>query len=140
MKTRTKKLLAALMCVTMLFAFAGCGGPSTLEDYINENTEAKASLESLSSKNAAGDVTVDVKDNTIIYKFKLGQTVEGEMVKQMKDALDQYMKGVESTFENIASTFEEQSEIKGITVRVIYLNGDDSELYSKDFAAKAKAE
>ena len=43
------------------------------------------------------------------------------------------MESVSSTFENIGTTLEEETEIDGITVRVTYLNGDGSEIYSQDF-------
>lgn len=54
----------------------------------------------------------------------------------MKTYFEEYMDSIGSQFESIAKTCEEQSEITGITVDVIYLNGDDAELFKATYSAK----
>ena len=47
-----KKILTSGIVVSLLLAmavmFAGCGGPETLEEYINSDEEAKSTIDSLS--------------------------------------------------------------------------------------------
>ena len=46
-----KKILTSGIVVSLLLAmavmFAGCGGPETLEEYINSDEEAKSTIDSL---------------------------------------------------------------------------------------------
>lgn len=138
MKKEMKKIFALVMTLTMVVSaamlFTSCG-TTTLEDYMNSDAEAKQALEEASSSNAAGNMTVSVKENTVYYNFKLTEKVDKDVAKQMNTYFESYMKTVSSTFEEIAAQLEKDSGVKGVTVKVTFLNGDDSELYSADFKA-----
>ena len=123
-KRNTKTLLTSVVLVLTLSVMAlltGCGGPSTLEEYINDNNEAKQELEKLNQSSQKGmDVSTTVKENTIIYTFKYDKT---------------FTDTAASTFQSIAKEMEEKSEIEGVKVRITYKNGDDSEIYNREFDA-----
>ena len=114
----------------MMVLFTGCGGGTeTLEDYVNSNDEIKTEIESYSQDG----MTVKVEGNVLTYEYQYPDTYDESMVEEMKTQFESAMESVSSTFENIGTTLEEETEIDGITVRVTYLNGDGSEIYSQDF-------
>ncbi len=87
MKT-SKKILQVSLILSLLMAmtlmFAGCGGPETLEEYVNSDSESQ------------------------ITKLS-------------------------STFESAATTLEEGSGIDDVTVKVVYVDGAGTEIYSAEF-------
>ncbi|MGN0658710.1 MAG: DUF4854 domain-containing protein [Emergencia sp.] len=137
MKKKLTKILTLTFVLAMVFSvtvtLTGCGEPSTLEEYINSDADAKEAIESMNSSTDEGGMTVEVKGNSIIYTYQFADTIEADLLDDVKAQFEQYMESAGSTFENIASTMEEESGIDGITVKVIYLNGDGSEIYSKEY-------
>ena len=121
----------ALLIAMMVF-FTGCGGPQTLEDYVNDNDEIKTEIDSYSQEG----MTVEIKENVLSYVYQYADTYDESMVEDMAAQFESAMASVSSTFSNIASTLEEETEIDGITVRVTYLNGDGSEIYTQDFQSE----
>lgn len=141
---KTSKIFAVLLSLVMVMsatvALTSCGSdePNTLEKYIADHPEEQKAMDDAVASYAQDGMAVDVqfKGNTIIYSFKYDETYDEDTVEQMKSYFDGAMESVGSVFENIAKTCEEQTEIEGITVQVLYLNGDDSEIYNKTFEAK----
>ncbi len=120
----------SILLISMMVLFTGCGGGTeTLEDYVNSNDEIKTEIESYSQDG----MTVKVEGNVLTYEYQYPDTYDESMVEEMKTQFESAMESVSSTFENIGTTLEEETEIDGITVRVTYLNGDGSEIYSQDF-------
>ena len=113
----------------MAMMFAGCGGPSTLEEFVNSNEEAKSQIDSLSTSG----MTVDITDNTLTYTYTYPQTFDDATAGLMATELESAMDSMESTFESIGDTLEEESGIDGITVRVIYEDSAGTELFSEDY-------
>lgn len=120
------------MMLAMTIMFSGCGSqPSTLEEYIDSNEDAKATLESMSSGSKGLDVTVD--DNTIIYTYTYSDTLDSSVIDAIADELEKTIDKSSSTFTTLADTMEEETKIEGISVKVVYLNGDGSEIFSKEY-------
>lgn len=113
----------------MTILLAGCGAPSTLEEYINSNEEAKNTVDSM----ASDQMNVEVTGNTLTYTYTYNQTFTGETLEAVKEELENAMESQSSTFENIGKTLEQESGIEDITVRVVYANEDGTEIYSEDF-------
>lgn len=113
----------------MTILLAGCGAPSTLEEYINSNEEAKNTVDSM----ASDQMNVEVTGNTLTYTYTYNQTFTGETLEAVKEELENAMESQASTFENIGKTLEQESGIEDITVRVVYANEDGTEIYSEDF-------
>lgn len=122
-------IILTLILVLML-TFASCGAPKTLEAYVNEDQETKEQIEQVG---AAQGLDVEIKENNITYTYKYTQTFTADQLTVMKTSLQQAMDSIESSFESIISQLETATEISGITISVIYLNGDGAEIYKQDF-------
>ena len=120
----------SVLLIAVMVLFTGCGGTETLEDYVNSNEEVKTQIESYSGQDG---MTVKVEENVLTYEYKYEDTYDESMIDEMKAQFEETMGSMSSTFESIGTTLEEESGIKDITVRVTYLNGDGSEIYSEDF-------
>ena len=118
-----------LEIITML---SGCGSqPATLEEYISYDEEARTTLESMSSSTEGLEVAVE--DNTIIYTYTYDNTLDSSMIESVSEQLEKTIDSSESTFRSMADSLEEESGIDGITIRVIYLNNDGTELVNKEY-------
>lgn len=128
-----KKTLVVSIVMSMLLAmalmFSGCGGNETLEDFVNSDSEAKEQIDSLSTNG----MTIDISGNTLTYTYAYSQTFEPDMAELMGDQLEEAMSSMDSTFESVADTLEEESGIDDITVRVVYEDAAGTELYSEEF-------
>ncbi len=140
MKKRTSKLftvaLALVMMLSMTLMLTSCGEPSTLEEYLAEDAELQEQLDTLAASQQ--DMTVEIKGNQILYTYTMPQQIEEDLLEDVKAQFEKAMEGYGSTFEGIASTCEEQTKIKGVTVKVSYLNNDGSEIFSQEYKAKAE--
>lgn len=120
------------LMIVMIIMLSGCGSqPSTLEEYISNDEEAMTTLESVSSSTEG--LEVDVEDNTIIYTYTYDNTLDSSMIESVSQQLEKTIDSSESTFRSMADTLEEESGIDGITIRVIYLNNDGTELVNKEY-------
>ena len=129
----TVLLISLMMAVTLVFS--GCGGePETLEDYVNSKEEVQEQIDSLSSTSAGGGgMTVEINGNTVEYVYQYSQTFDDAAIAQMVPQFESYMASAGSTFSSIADSLEEQSGISGVIVKVSYLNGDGSEIFSQEY-------
>ena len=131
---KSRKLLVGSLILVLIMAisivFSGCGGgPSTLEEYIASDSTAQEQIDSLST----GGMDVDITGNTLTYTYTYSQTFDDDTVNQIKPQIENIMSSQGSTFESISKTLEEESGIEGITVKVVYLDGAGTELYSGEF-------
>ena len=128
-------VLAMMMIVAMSFAMASCGDKEdpTLETYIASDEEAKAEIEDMAEANG---LDISIVGNELTYTYKYDQTFDEDTAAMISEQLESAMSSMDSTFSGIAADLEEQTEISGITVVVIYQNGDGSELYSQTYTAE----
>lgn len=124
--------LILTMILAMAVTFAGCGGggdTKTLEDYVNSDSEAMDQIDALQQDG----MEVNIKGNTVTYTYTFPDTYEGSNVDLMKSSLEGAMKEAGSEFTKVSDTLEEESGVKEVTIKVVYLNGDGSELYSSEY-------
>lgn len=128
-------VLAMVMTLSMSFAMASCGEKEdpTLESYIASDEEAKAEIEEMAEAN---DLAISIVGNELTYTYKYDETFDADLAEMLAGELESAMGSMNSTFSGIASDLEEETGISGITVVVIYQNGDGSELYSETFTAE----
>ena len=128
-------VLAMVMILSMSFAMASCGEKEdpTLESYIASDEEAKAEIEEMAEAN---DLAISIVGNELTYTYKYDQTFDEDTAAMISEQLESAMSSMDSTFSGIAADLEEQTEISGITVVVVYQNGDGSELYSQTYTAE----
>lgn len=101
---KLRKLCAlALAGLLTLSALAGCTSAKTI---VGGNTSSTSAESSSSSE--------DIKQSVL-------------------DALKEGCEENASTFEDIADTLESEVGLSGVHVRLVYLNGDGSEIYTHDF-------
>ena len=78
-------------------------------------------------------VPVTVEGNALVYTYTYAQVSDSSLVDAVSQQLDATITDNAATFTGLADTLEEESGISGITVKVIYLNGDGTELLNKTF-------
>ena len=130
----TKKIITSGIILSLIMAmamlFAGCGSsPETLEEYINSDSEAQETIDSLSSDG----MNVDVKGNVVTFTYTYDQTFDEDTIAAMKPEMESAMNSMESTFTGVASDLEEGSGITGVTVKVIYKDSAGTEIYSNEY-------
>ena len=129
---KNKKLISGLLIVMLLAMtalFTACGGPATLEEWVAGNSEASATIEELNTN----ELSVEVEGNTIVYTYTYNQVIDSSLVSAVSQQLDTTITESAATFTNLADVMEEESGISGVSVQVIYLNGDGTELLNKTF-------
>lgn len=130
MKKITLKITIVSMLMVLMLAFAGCGSPSTLEEYLNSDSEAMEQIESLSESSG---LEVDISDNTLTYTFTYDQTYTGDQLELIRTNTESTMESIDSSMEQLAASMEEESGINDVTIVVEYLNKDGSEIFKKEY-------
>ncbi len=155
---KLRKLCAlALAGLLTLSALAGCtsaktvvGGDTsstassvgdtefaTLADYLAD-PDVKASIDAEIENQTDDSMTIKVyaDGNALVYEYQFTDEYDlsDEAEKQsVQDALKEGCEENASTFEDIADTLESEVGLSGVHVRLVYLNGDGSEIYTHDF-------
>lgn len=155
---KLRKLCAlALAGLLTLSALAGCtsaktvvGGDTsstassagdtefaTLADYLAD-PDVKASIDAEVENQTDDSMTIKVyaDGNALVYEYQFTDEYDlsDDATKQsVQDALKEGCEENASTFEDIADTLESEVGLSGVHVRLVYLNGDGSEIYTHDF-------
>lgn len=129
---KNRKLISGLiivMVLAMTVLFTGCGEPANLEEWINSDSEATETLENMSTD----ELDVTVEGNTLVYTYTYPQVIDASLTDAVTQQLEDTIDNSAATFTSVADMLEEESGIDGISVKVVYLNGDGSELLNKTF-------
>lgn len=155
---KLRKLCAlALAGLLTLSALAGCtsaktvvGGDTsstassvgdtefaTLADYLAD-PDVKASIDAEIENQTDDSMTIKVyaDGNALVYEYQFTDEYDlsdEDMKQSLQDALKEGCEENASTFEDIADTLESEVGLSGVHVRLVYLNGDGSEIYTHDF-------
>lgn len=110
---------------------------ASLADYLAD-PDVKASIDAEIEAQTDDSMTIKVyaDGNALVYEYQYTDEYDlsDEATKQsVQDALKEGCEENAETFENIASTLESEVGLSGVHVRLIYLNGDGSEIYTHDF-------
>ena len=125
-------LVATIMLlVTSTLALAGCGS-TTLEDYVNGDSDAQQQLSDLESSLGEGG-SVTIKDNNIEMIYKYGETYDDSTVSAMKTQLEKGMTSMDSTFQGLVDELKDESGIDDASMTIIYQDASGTELYSKTY-------
>lgn len=139
---RKEKLISAILIVVMLAGcmsvLAACGEkkeeePKTLESYLAESESGTEELqkinESLSNENMEG--RIEVKENAITMTMTLTQSIDKKYFDKMESALDDMLAKQGSSFKDAVKSLEEEAEVSGVTMEIILLNADGTEICRK---------
>lgn len=110
---------------------------ATLADYLAD-PDVKASIDAEIENQTDDSMTIKVyaDGNALVYEYQFTDEYDlsDEAEKQsVQDALKEGCEENASTFEDIADTIESEVGLSGVHVRLVYLNGDGSEIYTHDF-------
>lgn len=110
---------------------------ATLADYLAD-PDVKASIDAEIENQTDDSMTIKVyaDGNALVYEYQFTDEYDlsDEDIKQsVLDALKEGCEENASTFEDIADTLESEVGLSGVHVRLVYLNGDGSEIYTHDF-------
>lgn len=125
----TSLLLILMMAFTLVFT--GCSStPETLEEYISSDAEVQEEIDALAESSG---MEISVEGNTLTYVYSYDQTFDEAMIEQMAAQFESTMESMASTFEGIATTLEEETGIEDITVKVLYQDSAEAEIYSVEY-------
>lgn len=110
---------------------------ASLADYLAD-PDVKASIDAEIENQTDDSMTIKVyaDGNALVYEYQFTDEYDlsDEAEKQsVQDALKEGCEENASTFEDIADTLESEVGLSGVHVRLVYLNGDGSEIYTHDF-------
>ena len=136
---KKRSVIAVVLSIVLLFAFTACGSsePTTLESYFDDNPAEKEQLvEAIAGTDGKGvvDISADISGNVFTITGTYTQTYPEEYFGAMQEAFD---KQIGEYTEEIAGEKEKIGDATGInaddiTIRMVYCNGDGTEIWSKD--------
>jgi hypothetical protein len=137
MKKMVSRILAVGMAAVMALSLASCGKEKTIEDYVASD-EIQEQLESVKSSMASSGIDVDVigEDNKLIYVYTYSDQFDEDAVDALAEQLESAMSAQASTFEDVAASLKEETDVEDPIVEVRYVNADGSEIYSQEFTAQ----
>lgn len=142
---KNKLLLMMVVVLSMAMALCACGSsseeatePSTLEQYMAENPDIQKQVEETISgmENSVVNAEVTYEKNTEIVKCTFIETYDNDEVETMKDMFEEQSSMLETTSEQIIEELSDATGLSGITIRFVYFNGDDTEIWSREYAGK----
>ena len=113
------------------------GAYTNIEEYLadpEEFAEVQSQMDSLSTD----ELTMRVygEGNTLVYEAKYTEQLDlsdEAAMQSIQDALQSGLEAQESTYQTIADSLESELQLDDISIRVIYLNQDGTEIYRHDF-------
>ncbi len=135
-KSKKAAFIAAIVLILTTVFLASCGSPDTIEQYMNKNPQFKEQLE---DQMLSQDAKMISKGNTVTfeYTFEKGTIPEGEE-DSIKANLKEMIDREGNVFQETADSFQEQTKIDGIKVKIVYKNHEGDILYLKTYKASEK--
>lgn len=130
MKKISVKIVISSLILALMLAFAGCGGPSSIQEYIESSDEAQ---QQIADTEKSSGCDIDVKDNDMTITYKYDETYSKDQVKAVKKEMEKLVPDMADALEDSISDIKDESGIEDITMTIVFLNGDGSEIYSKKF-------
>lgn len=138
----TKKLtmvVTALMVLVMAFAVAGCGKPSLEDWYADNSAEFQQITDSVNSQSEAMGCTMEIvveDSNVLAFRYTLTtafDTSDSANVDALAAVYDSMFDSYASTFSEVRTQIMEETSTENVIIRLVALNPDGTELYSRDF-------
>ncbi len=116
-----RKTVASVLVVFMaLFMFAGCR-PKTIEAAIKP-AELQKMVDEMKEnslfKSVYKDASIEVKENTVTYKYYYKQDYTPEQIAQVKEKLEN--SGLEKQIESLKDSFEKSCKIRADKISFQY--------------------
>ena len=132
-------LISLTLVLAMLLSACGSKEPDTLESFINNDEEAKASIEQQATDSG---LDVKIEGNVVTYTYDLkdvdGMTDEMAASDIMKESLETALNNSSDQFVSLCKQLEDESQIEGISLVVTYTYNGET-LVSKTFTSGGDA-
>ena len=127
---KIKKIIAMEAIITSLIILASCGGPSTLEEYVNDNSDVQQSIESM-EKTIGDNGSVTIKENNLTITYAMPNTYDEATLAAVKEQMEKYLSSMDSSFQSFEDQLKEESGVDEATVTINYTDASGNEIYSK---------
>ena len=130
-------LAAALIAVTSIFCFAGCGDSpeQKLANYVASD-ECRKELDSMKSTyESMMDVDVRAEGKSLVYDLTYKTELPEESLDTVKSSLESAFESLSSTYEGIANSIKESVGIDDPSVVVKINTKDGTNILSKTYNA-----
>lgn len=123
-----KVVLPMLVAATMMFSVTGCNSKKDLETWVKSD-EAVEYVDEINSSLAGSGMSVsfEAEGDTLSFIYTFDQIVE-----LPKETMDQTFDAMSSEFDSAREELVKYTGNKDLKIRFVYINGDGSELYSKE--------
>ncbi|MBR5355937.1 MAG: hypothetical protein IK121_03345 [Lachnospiraceae bacterium] len=129
-----KTILKALTAVALVLSLTACGAPKTLEglmtaDVIQKETENVKQELLTSYGDVYSDYAMEVKENSIVYKYYYTADYTGDMVEALKTSLKDSVDW-SANVNNVKDEIEKASKIRPDSISFIYYTADGEEVFN----------
>lgn len=137
MKKIMLTLAAALIAVTSIFCFAGCGDSpeQKLANYVASD-ECRKELDSMKSTyESMMDVDVRAEGKSLVYDLTYKTELPEESLDTVKSTLETGFDSMSSTFEGFANDIKDEAGVDNPSVVIEINTKDGKNLFSKTYNA-----
>ncbi len=137
MKKITLSIASIILAFTCIFGLTACGQApeEKLQTYI-ESDSFKEQVESMTSQfESMLDIDVRVEGSKLIYDFTYKTQIADDLLDTVKSTLDSTFNSMASTYENIANTIKEEVGVENPVVVIEINNADGKNITSIEFNA-----
>lgn len=130
-------LAAALIAVTSIFCFAGCGETpeQKLANYIASDTCQKDIDTLKSSFGSTLDIDVKAEGENVVFTFAYKTDLPEESLDTVKSTLETGFDSMSSTFEGFANDIKDEAGVDNPSVVIEINTKDGKNLFSKTYHA-----
>ncbi len=138
MKRQLMRLAVIAMVILTAVAFAGCGSsePKSLEEYIDQNPDAREEVDKavqMDSLSDIMDVEVNYKGNDVIITCSLKTTYDEDIIKTVVKAYEEKEADLKGTVDEAVKQIESETGISNVGIDIVIKNGDGSEVWNKHY-------
>lgn len=122
-------LLSVVVATSMMFTLTACGKKS-LDSWVN-STAATTTVDYMNENLDGMTVAFEADGDVFSMVFTLDETIE--VAEGAEEAMAQVFDTQKAQFESIRDELIKETGNSNVSVRVVYVNGDGSEIFSTEF-------
>ena len=122
-------LLSVVVATSMMFTLTACGKKS-LDSWVN-STAATTTVDYMNENLDGMTVAFEADGDVFSMVFTLDETIE--VAEGAEEAMAQVFDTQKAQFESIRGELIKETGNSNVSVRVVYVNGDGSAIFSTEF-------
>lgn len=122
-------LLSVVVATSMMFTLTACGKKS-LDSWVNSKA-ATTTVDYMNENLDGMTVAFEADGDVFSMVFTLDETIE--VAEGAEEAMAQVFDTQKAQFESIRDELIKETGNSNVSVRVVYINGDGSEIFSTEF-------